>query len=106
MVKDQRKNDSKSETHEFCRLFVDNSEAESEQRLILMNQTSLEDDPSTIELQYRPDLAWTASASTFVVDDGSVIAEPIIVLKHAGVSRVNVAFQDLYHSDQPALRID
>jgi hypothetical protein len=106
VIKDQLKTDSESETQRCCQLFVNNSEAESEQGLLLMNQTSLEDDYNTSELSYRPGLIWATNISTFVADDGSVIEEPINVILYAKISRVDAVFQDLYHSDQPALRID
>lgn len=105
IVKDQRP-DEASESHEFCQPVVDNPETKSIQQPNLMRQESLNENLSDITLRYWTSYVSAANVSTFVADDKSVIKKPVIMFTHVATSRVEVAFQDLYHSDQPPLQID
>lgn len=105
VVKDHRSSNT-SEFQEFCQVVVDNTEAKPADENELLSQKGLYDDPSTISLQYSQNYLWAANISSFVADDASVIDQPVIMFIHAAISQVEEVFQDLYHSDQPALQID
>jgi hypothetical protein len=90
----------------FCQITVGNPETPSVSAPYLMQQSRVPTDLRTISLTYWTDHVWAVNVSTFVADDHTVIERPIITFTHAVTSPVENVFQDLYNSDQPALRID
>jgi len=109
IVKDHRIQISNNASHTeyLCQVTVHNTEAKPADNDKLMQQhLSSYNDPNRFNLRYQSNYIWVANISTFVADDTSVIEQPVIMLTHASISAVEDVFQDLYHSDQPALRLN
>jgi hypothetical protein len=105
VVKDHR-SDNASEVLSFCQLAVEDPETKTIRTHELIKQSGLPAKPDTISLHYKANVVWASNVSTFVADDKLVIRQPVVMFTHAAIVHVEDVFKDLYHSDQPALRID